>query len=159
MAMAISLCWIEAWTGKLFRERWWFDVPKSELLVVERTIWFNPPLQARIPSDSRIMFRWNFKIFSYVDCTTSWGKLCQGSVILTVKKFFLTFRMNLLGFSLCPLPLILSLGTVKRAWLRALYTIFSGIYTHDMIPSESSPPGETIPPLSSFNPRRDIIIY
>lgn len=59
----------------------------TEMLVVERTIWSHP-LQVRMPSGSRIMFRWIFKIFSSLDCTTSWSKLCQGSAILTVKSSF-----------------------------------------------------------------------
>ena len=38
------------------------------------------------------------------DSTTSLGSLFQCSVTLRGKKFFLTFRWNLLCFSLCPLP-------------------------------------------------------
>jgi len=45
------------------------------------------------------------------DPTTSLGKLPQCSVTLTVKKCFLMFRGNLLCFSLCPLPLVLSVDT------------------------------------------------
>jgi len=32
-----------------------------------------------------------------------------------VKKFFLMFRRNFLCFSLCPLPLVLSLGTTEKS--------------------------------------------
>jgi len=39
------------------------------------------------------------------------GSLGQGSVTLRGKKFFLGFSWNFLGFSLCPLPLVLALGT------------------------------------------------
>ena len=49
------------------------------------------------------------------DSMTSLGNLCLCSVTLTVKKYFLMFRVNLLGFSLCPLPLVLSLGTAERS--------------------------------------------
>ena len=48
------------------------------------------------------------------DSTTSLGSLLQGSVTLRVKKFFLMFRRNFLCFSLCPLPLVLSLGTTGK---------------------------------------------
>jgi len=43
----------------------------------------------------------------------SLGNLFQGSVTLRVKKFFLMFSWNFLHFSLCPLPLVLSLGTTE----------------------------------------------
>jgi len=39
----------------------------------------------------------------------------QCSVTLKVKKFFLVFRWNFLCFSLCPLPLVLSLGTTEKS--------------------------------------------
>jgi len=34
---------------------------------------------------------------------------------LKVKKFFLMFTWNFLCFSLCPLPLVLSLGTTEKS--------------------------------------------
>jgi len=49
------------------------------------------------------------------DSTTSLGSLFQSSVTLRVKKFFLMFRWNFLCFSLCPLPLVLSLGTTEKS--------------------------------------------
>jgi len=49
------------------------------------------------------------------DSTTSLGSLFQCSVTLRGKKFFLMFRWNLLCFSLCPLPLVLSLGTTEKS--------------------------------------------
>ena len=49
------------------------------------------------------------------DSTTSLGSLFQCSVTLRVKKFFLMFRWNILSFSLCPLPLVLSLGTTEKS--------------------------------------------
>lgn len=42
---------------------------------------------------------------------TSLGKLFQCSITYTVKKFFPVLRWNLLYSSLCPLSLILALGT------------------------------------------------
>ena len=47
------------------------------------------------------------------DSTTSLGSLFQCSVALRGTKFFLMFRRNFLCLSLCPLPLVLSLGTEK----------------------------------------------
>jgi len=41
--------------------------------------------------------------------------LFQCSVTLRVKKLFLMFRRNFLYFSLCPLPLVLSLGTTEKS--------------------------------------------
>jgi len=48
------------------------------------------------------------------DSPASLGSLGQGSVTLRGKKFFLMFRRNFLCLSLCPLPLVLSLGTMKH---------------------------------------------
>jgi len=41
--------------------------------------------------------------------------LFQGSVTLRGKKFFHIFSWNFLCFSLCPLPLVLSLGTTGKS--------------------------------------------
>ena len=49
------------------------------------------------------------------DSTASLGSLGQGSVTLRGKKFFLVFRRNFLCFSLCPLPLVLLLGTTGKS--------------------------------------------
>ena len=49
------------------------------------------------------------------DSTASLGSLFQCSVTLRVKKFFLGFSWSFLGFSLCPLPLVLSLGTTGKS--------------------------------------------
>jgi len=46
---------------------------------------------------------------------TSLGSLFQGSVTLRGKKFFLMFRRNFLCFSLCPLLLVVSLGTTEKS--------------------------------------------
>uniref|UniRef100_A0A8C3JB82 Symplekin n=1 Tax=Calidris pygmaea TaxID=425635 RepID=A0A8C3JB82_9CHAR len=49
------------------------------------------------------------------DSTPSLGSLCQGSVTLTPKKFFLRLEWNFPWSSLCPLPLVLSLGTTEKS--------------------------------------------
>ena len=49
------------------------------------------------------------------DSTTSLGSLFQCSVTLRWKKFFLIFRRNFLCFRLCPLPLVLPLGTTEKS--------------------------------------------
>jgi len=49
------------------------------------------------------------------DSTTSLGSQFQCSVTLRVKKLFLMFRRNFMCFSLCPLPLVLSLGTTEKS--------------------------------------------
>ena len=49
------------------------------------------------------------------DSTTSLGSLGQGSITLRGKKFFLMFSWSFLCFSLCPLPLVLLLGTTGKS--------------------------------------------
>ena len=49
------------------------------------------------------------------DSITPLGSLFQGSFTLRGKKFFLMFRRRFLCFSLCPLPLVLSLGTTEQS--------------------------------------------
>ena len=49
------------------------------------------------------------------DSTPSLGSLCQCSITLRGKKFFLIFSWNFLCFGLCPLPLVLSLGTTEKS--------------------------------------------
>jgi len=66
------------------------------------------PCQSRV-TQSRLhktASRWVLNISREGDSTTSLGSLCQGSVILRVKKFFLMFSWSFLCFSLCPLPLV-----------------------------------------------------
>lgn len=48
------------------------------------------------------------------------GNLCQHLVTLAVKKCFLLFSGN----SLCPLPLVLALAPLGRAWLSSLGVLF-----------------------------------
>ena len=49
------------------------------------------------------------------DSTAPLGSLGQGSGTLRGKKFFLGFSWNFPGFSWCPLPLVLSLGTTAKS--------------------------------------------
>jgi len=49
------------------------------------------------------------------DSAAPLSNLFQCSVTLRGKKFFLMFRRNFLCFSLCPLPLVLSLGTTEKS--------------------------------------------
>jgi len=76
-----------------------------------------PPCRSRVTYSRlhRTTFRRLLNISREGDSTTSLGSLCQCSVTLRGKKFFLMFRWNFLCFSLCPLPLVLSLGTTEKS--------------------------------------------
>jgi len=63
----------------------------------------------------RTTFRRVLNISREGDSTTSLGSLCQCSFTLRGKKFFLMFRRNFLCFSVCPLPLVLSLDTTEKS--------------------------------------------
>lgn len=53
---------------------------------------------------------------------------------LTVKQFFLMFRGNILCFSLCQLPLVLSLGTTEKNLARtSLHSSFRYLYTFSLL--------------------------
>jgi len=90
------------------------------------------------------MSRWLLKITKDGDSTTSLGNWCQCLVPLTVKRCFLMFRENFLCFSLCPFPLVLSLGTTEKSLAPSfLYPPFRGNYRISHIgrdPSGSSRP-------------------
>jgi len=80
----------------------------------------------------RTMSRWLLNTCKEQESTTSLGNLCQSSATLTVKKYFLMFRWSLLRFSLCPLPLVLSLGTNEKSLdLSFLQPPFRYLYTLD----------------------------
>ena len=76
-----------------------------------------PPCRSRVTYSRlhRTSYRQVFNISREGDSTTSLGSLFQCSVTLRGKKFFLMFRRNFLCFSLCPLPLVLSLGTTGKS--------------------------------------------
>jgi len=76
-----------------------------------------PPCRSRVTQSRlhRTAARWVLNISREGDSTASLGSLGQGSVTLTGKKFFLVFSWNFLCFSLCPLLLVLSLGTTEKS--------------------------------------------
>jgi len=76
-----------------------------------------PPCRSRVIYSRlhRTLSRWVLNISREGDSTTSLGNLFQCSITLRVKKFFLMFRRNFLCFGLCPLPLVLSLGTTENS--------------------------------------------
>ena len=75
------------------------------------------PCQSRVTYSRlhRTLSRRALNISRERDSTASLGSLFQGSVTLRGKKFFLMLRRNFLCFSLCPLPLVLSLGTTGQS--------------------------------------------
>jgi len=76
-----------------------------------------PPCRSRVTYNRlhRTLSRQVLNISRKGDSTTSLGSLFQCSVTLRGKKFFLMFRQNFLCFSLCPLSLVLSLGTTEKS--------------------------------------------
>ena len=79
-----------------------------------------PPWPCRVTQSRlhRTLSRQALNISREGHSTTSLDSLGQGSVTLRVKKFFLGFSWNFLCFRLCPLPLVLSLGTTISLFLR-----------------------------------------
>jgi len=73
------------------------------------------PKQGHYSRLHRTLSRWVLNISREGDSTTSLGSLFQGSITLRGKLFFLMFSWNFLCFSLCPLPLVLSLGTAEKS--------------------------------------------
>jgi len=68
--------------------------------------------------------------YSPGDSTNSLGNLCQCSVTFMLTKYFLKFRANCLCFSVCPLPLVLSLGTTEKSLAPScLHPLFRYFYT------------------------------
>jgi len=64
-----------------------------------------------------------------------WATWYQCSVILSVRKYFLISRANLVCFDFSLLPLVLSLGTTKKG---SLYLPFRYLYTLMSSPPEPS---------------------
>ncbi|PKU46071.1 gamma-aminobutyric acid receptor subunit alpha-4 isoform x1 [Limosa lapponica baueri] len=70
--------------------------------------------------------------------TISPKNLCQCPVTLTVEKCFLMFRKNLLCFTLCLLPPVLSLGTTEKSLaLSSLFPPIRYFYTWIRSPDPS----------------------
>jgi len=87
---------------------------------VGRDLWGSPsptPCRSRVTHSRlhRTLSSRGWNISREGDSTALLGSLGQGSVTLRGKKFFLMFRRNFLCFSLCPLPLVLSLGTTGKS--------------------------------------------
>jgi len=76
-----------------------------------------PPCRSRVTQSrlDRTFSRQVLNISREGNSTTSLGSRFQCSVTLRGKKFFLMFSWNFLCFSLCPLPLVLSLGTTEKS--------------------------------------------
>jgi len=75
-----------------------------------------PPCRSRVTYSRlhRTLSRQVLNISREGDSTTSLGRLFQCSITLRVKKFFFVLSWNFLCFSLCPLPLVLSLDTTEK---------------------------------------------
>ena len=102
---------------------WWFLLPyitEYRMVGAGRDLCGSPsptPCWSRVTQSRlhRTASKWVLNISREGDSTASLGSLCQGSVTLRGKKFFLMFSWNFLCFSLCPLPLVLSLGTTEKS--------------------------------------------
>ena len=110
-------------------------------------IWSNTPFkqatQSRVPRPTS----WQLLLISVgKNSTASLGSLCQSFITRTAQKCFLVFGVSLLCTSLCPLLLVLSLGTSKKS-LALSYFHFPGVYRHSWDPAEP-PPGWTVPAFS-----------
>ena len=73
------------------------------------------PKQGHLQQAAETLSRRILNISREGDSTASLGSLFQCSVTLRGKKFFLMFSWNFLCFSLCPLPLVLSVGTTEKS--------------------------------------------
>jgi len=90
------------------------------ILGVGRDLWLSPspnplPKQGHQQQAAQHHVQAGLNISREGDSTAPLGSLCQGSVTLRGKKIFLMFSWNFLCFSLCPLPLVLSLGTTGKS--------------------------------------------
>jgi len=62
--------------------------------------------------------------------SASLGHLFHCSITCPVKKFSYMFKWNLLYFSLCPLPLVLSLGTTEKSLSLSSLPLPHQVFTH-----------------------------
>lgn len=89
--------------------------------------------QGRFPTFPRTMPRQVQWISRDGDSTTPLGNLCQHSCAVTVnhrKKSFIVLRWYFLCFSLCPLPLFLSLGTTEDGHCFIFSALSHHIFVH-----------------------------
>ena len=105
--------------------------PNHRIVEVGKYLWrpFGPtPMlkQGQLEEVAQEYAQQLLKVSKDVDSKISLGNFCL--VTPSVVKCFLIFREDLLCFRLCPLPLVLALGTTERVWLCHLCTLPSGIY-------------------------------
>ena len=101
-------------------ESFWITETQNHRITLEETSvdhLVQPPCQSRVTYSRlhRTLSRQVLNISREEESTPSLGSLFQCSVTLRGKKFFLMFRRNFLCFSLCSLPLVLSLGTTEKS--------------------------------------------
>jgi len=106
------------WDGRMGHHR------ITAWLMLEETtgsMWPNPcssrDTQSRVPG---AVSRWLLEI-SKEETPQHLGSLCHCSVTHTAEKCFLVFRENILCCSLCPLPLVLALGTTDKELASVLF--------------------------------------
>ena len=135
-------------------KRWEHTI--TEVVKVGRNLWRSScpiPLLKHghlDPGLPRTMSRWLLNISKDGGSTTSLSNLCQCLVTCTVKKCFPMFGGNLLCFSVCTLPLVLSLGTTEKGLaLSSLHPRFRYFHTLMRSPWAFSSPGCTVPALSA----------
>lgn len=107
---------------------------------IGRDLWRSSGVQSHLRSVTysqtpRTVSRQLLSISEDGDSTTYLGHVCQDSVILLFKKYFFTFRGNLLCFGLCPLPLVLALGNAEKK----PDSVLSACFLHVFILTEKIP--------------------
>lgn len=78
-------------------------------------IWSNSLLKHHLQPGAKTIPSHHFNMCRYGNSTTSLSNLRQCLSTPTMDKNFLMFRLYIPCFSLCPLPLILSLGTSEES--------------------------------------------
>jgi len=97
------------------------------------------------------MSRCFLNIFKEGHPATSLGNLCHCLVTLAARKYLLMFRGTFLGFSLCPQPLVLSLGTTGKSLdPSSLHPLFRCLHTLIRSPRTFSYPAWAVPVSQPF---------
>lgn len=108
---------------------WMYYILNHRIAVVGRDLWtsLNPtPLLKQVP-DSRLgrkASRWVLSISREGVSIDSLGSLLQCSATLSAKKFLLMFRWNFPCSTLCPLQLVLLMGTTKKSLASSIWHLF-----------------------------------
>lgn len=107
----------------MFIPAWWKAqriISKNHRMVVRRDLWTSSGLPAmlkqghlQLGAQGRVQTAYEY-LQGWRLCNLSLCNLCQCSVTLTMQECFLMFRENFLCFRLCPLCLVLSLGTTEK---------------------------------------------